>query len=306
MTSVPMIALVLSLAAPAALELSAPPELSCPEVEIVRARLIDLGVDLESRDAVADWAPIEGRIHLRVRSAARTSSTAGIERDFSETDCGELAQILALAIERATAPIGAVLSKPAAPVRAARPVEVAPELERWAYGARAGFLILRSARTQYGAEAGFDLAAPWSGPFSASLSIGGVVPAVFESSRVVVIGAQRAGFRIGRLDAALGLALDLDPAPAFSAGLSASFLLDYAHAAAQSPTLIDSQSASALREGFKGAAWIALRWLWLELRLESALRTMRSVTFHAVPGAFADLPALEGEVLVALGARNFF
>jgi hypothetical protein len=287
MTSIAALAFFLL---PSALELSAPTGGDCPDVTKVRAALVDLGVDLEARSGAAAWSREDGHVRLRITRGTATSSAGITERDLEASGCDELAQIVALSIERATSPIGEIA------VEAEPPIEPRPGLR---FDVRAGLSLLRSSKTELGGVAAVELAMPWSGPFAALIAVEGWPPTTVPGS----------GFSldVGRFGAAVGLSARAPLGSVLAIGASAALLLDYAHGAPRDRPIELDQTRD-LREGFRGTASIVLLLGPIEARLEPGIRAMRGVLFHARPAqGDVTLPGVEAEIGLEVGwARNFF
>src|SRR5258706_11893951 len=93
------------LGAVSALELDAP-GVSCPDVAAVRASLDGLGIDLAIRDGHAAWSTDSQRLRLHLHVESKTASVAITDRELLlGAPCSELADAVALSIERATSPL---------------------------------------------------------------------------------------------------------------------------------------------------------------------------------------------------------
>jgi hypothetical protein len=291
--------LILGLLAPSELKLVASADLSCPDADRVRTGLINLGVDLKSRDATADWSIEDGHIRLVV---TRTASTGAIlsatEREIPRTACDEIAEILALSIERATAPLGEAEDNPLS-------TRIEDERERgkpWGYGVHAGSLLLLSAKIQPLFEAGAEIW-PRDGLLGGSLTLGMVPPADYTTGSP---DHPRAfGLRVLRAFGALGAGLRFPLGDRVRLGGSASFIVEYVHGdpTVQGPLLRD------YRYGWRGAGWLAVALGPVELRLEGALRGFSDQPTYQVIGAsrtgdVLTLPFIDAELLLAVGLRS--
>lgn len=87
------------------------PQPRCPTAMAVQAVLRDLGVDLESRHARATWSLESQELALRIEVGP---DGATIERRFPAGACAPMAEVVALAIERATAPWPRARTQPVA------------------------------------------------------------------------------------------------------------------------------------------------------------------------------------------------
>jgi hypothetical protein len=297
--------LILSLGAPSALKLVAPPELACPEMAKVRAGLIGLGVDLDRRDGTADWNMIDGHVHLRVVRAATASVAEGItEREIPTTTCDDLAQIVALSIERATAPLGEperialseAIDTEGEPVGVTMPEHPTAPERGWGFNAHAGLLLLFSARPEPGGEIGGEAWHP-RGWFGGSFVLGLVRQDEFD--------LQQGGVKLRRAHAALGPALRWELGEYVQLCLALSAALDYIDAV-PAGMLKDATSRHDLRVGWRASPWIAIGLGPVELRLEAAARGFTHHPTYQLGGAgdLVTLDFFDFDLLVGIGYRS--
>lgn len=263
-------------------------ETPCPSEAAVRASLAGLGVGARERAGAARWELEVDRLHLTVLTASTATIAAEkIDRDIPLGPCVELADQVALVIERATSPLG-LLALP-------------PPRTPTAIGVHAGGMILVGGRASGGISAGVDV---WPGNFGfgAVLIVQGIPP-----SRSVF----RARFSELTLDVTRwtfggGLAMRHRFTNTIDAGLTGSVIGEHI-AAEPGGGVIASESVDEWRVGFRGGLFGRIALFGpLALSADTHLRYLPERRYRARPATeLVVLNSVELEVALSIGAIFF-
>jgi hypothetical protein len=290
------------------LRLIAPPAPACPDESAVSAALSRLGDrDLE-QDATAEWIPSGEGTELMIRSA-----TASARRVLPAAPCAQLAEMVALAIDRFASPLES-------PGGAKDLPEPDPEPRRAAEPSRveATRTPEQKAPPKLELEAGLrvDLPGPaidveaagawWFSPAWAAVVVLDVPLGTTELETLMPgnQGAREVG-SLYRADAAVGARFRPIESGRWTAGLSALVDLEIDWNTAipfENGQMITSGTSA--RPLLRADAWAAVGVGRIEFRLTAGARLGPSLTVHAQPLAdLTTLNAFDAHAVLSVGVR---
>jgi hypothetical protein len=268
-------------------------ETQCPSEAAVRASLAGLGVAARDRAGRASWELQREELTLTVLTASTATIAAQrIERRFPLGSCSELADQVALVIERATSPLGL----------SALPLPPEPEQKPptpTTIGIHLGGLRLfgLGGASGVGVAAGADVW-PWSASFGGLVYLQATFGESFEGGRVSTL-------ELSRYTGGLGLAMRRRFSESLEAGVMSMAIVEHIRADAGGVTAADPirDWRAALRAGGFGRIVIGGP---LTLGVEVAVRVGSERSYRAIPATeLAVLSALELEVGFNVGAIFF-
>jgi hypothetical protein len=282
------------------LRLIAPPAPACPDEAAVSEALSRLGDrDLEL-DATAEWVPAADGMELVIRSA-----TVAMRRVLPQAPCAQLADMVALAIDRFTSPLESpgglrtTTDPEPSPLRAEAAAPPEPTPPR--FGVEAGVRI-----DVPGPAIDVELGGAWWLASAWALLLLVDVPATstdLETRPPGSTGPTAVG-SLHRADVALGARWRPIESGPLSAGLSAlaDLEVDWNTALPIAGGMIASNVSP--RPVLRTDAWAGATFGRLELRLTAGGRLGPSTVFHAQPlSDLASLSAVDAHIALSLGLR---
>jgi hypothetical protein len=274
-----LLSLALIFAAAIALDTNTP----CPSEAAVRASLAGLGVGTRDRDGSASWTLAGDHLALTVLTASTaTTAKPTIERVFPLGPCAELADQVALAIERATSPLGFL----AIPI----------ERPNTAIGVHAGGFVLLGGPSAVGFALGADV---W--PFGASF--GGL--AILQGTVPETFSAGVSSVKLSRYTFGGGLAMRHRFTDAFDAGISTLVIAE--HIRGDPGGVLAPTTIRDWRAGVRGGGFLRFVIFGpLALSVEAHLRAGSERRYRAIPATeLVVLSPFELELGLNAGAIFF-